>query len=140
MMDAECVLDALTDMERHVELMAKARRSGEVVDVVRDFLACWPAERIAGVQKVDGGWAPFDESQRPCPVCSAADVHEIGKSLHCQCLALKATGVAVAPELLELDLFFFFAKLMLESVEPTLRGLQAARPRRQREARLAPQG
>jgi hypothetical protein len=88
-----------------------------VVDAVRDYLAAWPAEQIAHVQKVDADWAPFDENQKPTPVVQPADVRDIGDAVHGQCSALRSAGVSLTPELLELDLFLFLACAKLAELE-----------------------
>jgi hypothetical protein len=104
--------------DRFVCLLAGARGLADVVAAVRDYLAAWPAELIAHVQKVDAGWAPFDEDQQPIPLHRPADLREIYEAVHGQCTALRGAGVTVAPELLELDLFLYFAYARLTELEP----------------------
>lgn len=103
--------------DRFVCLVAGARGVPEVIDAVRDYLAAWPAEQVAYVQKVDAGWAPFDEYQKPMPVYRPRDLRQIGETVHGQCSALRSAGVALTPELLELDLFLFFACTKLTELE-----------------------
>lgn len=120
------VLDALSEMDRFVRLMAIASGTAGVVNVVRAYLAGWPKERIIRLQATDAGWAPFDESQQPFPVLSVNDVRQIGGALRIRCRELRASDLRIAPELLELDLFFFFADESLAVHEPA-RSLPSAR-------------
>lgn len=103
--------------DRFVCLVAGAREAPEVVGAVCDYLAAWPAERIAHVQKLDAGWAPFDENLQPTPLSRPADLRSICDTVHGQCSALRSAGVSLAPELLELDLFLFFACTKLAELE-----------------------
>lgn len=136
MASAEYVLDSLTVMDHYVNRMAKASEADDVVEAVQAYLASWPAERIARVQKVDADWAPFDQYQRPAPVFDANDVRQICASVNGQRMALTTSGIEVTPELLELDLFFFIASLMLENLDADLRDARASRitPRRESPA------
>ena len=113
-MTTDSNIDALLEMDRFVRLMAVASCSTEVVAVVRAYLASWSRERIFRVQATDAGWAPFDEYQRPFALCDVDDVHQIRNSVRIRCRELEASGVRIAPELLELDLMFFFANESLE--------------------------
>jgi len=111
-------LDALSEMERFVRLMAVASGTAGVVAVVRAYLAGWSKERIRRLQATDAGWVPFDEYQQPFPVFSVSDVRQIGGSVRIRCRELRASDIGIAPELLELDLFFFFADESLAVCEP----------------------
>ena len=111
-------LDALSEMDRFVRLMALATGTAGVVAVVRAYLKSWSKERIGRLQARDAGWAPFDEYQQPFPVYTAADVRRIGGPVRIRCRELRASDLAVAPELLELDLFFFFVDESLAVHEP----------------------
>jgi hypothetical protein len=111
-------LDALSEMDRFVRLMALASGSAGVVTVVRAYLESWSKERILRLQAADAGWAPFDEFQRPFPVFRVDDVRQLGGSVRIRCRELGASGLRIAPELLELDLFFFFADESLAVHEP----------------------
>lgn len=114
----EGVLDSLTEMDRYVGLMAAAPAgTAGVAAVVSAYLAGWPRERVLALQRIDAGWAPFDDRQQPVPVCEAADVLQIADALHRQCVALRESGIPATPELLELDLFFFFARQIVEERE-----------------------
>ncbi len=115
---ADYVLDSLTDMDRYVCLLAGARGTPDVVAAVREYLAAWPAERVARVQRVDAGWAPFDEFQRPASIDRPADVHRACNAVHEQCMSLRGAAMVPAPELLELDLFLFLASAKLADFEP----------------------
>lgn len=103
--------------DRFVCLVSNAREVGEVIGAVRAYLEAWPADKVASVQKVDAGWAPFDENRRPTPLYRAADLREIGETVHGQCAALRSAGLPLAPELLELDLFLFLACEKLAALE-----------------------
>lgn len=103
--------------DRFVCRVSGARDAAALVDAVRDYLAAWPAEKVARVQKVDAGWAPFDDSQRPTPLVRPADLAVLCDTVHGQCSALRSAGVPLAPELLELDLFLFLACAKLAEFE-----------------------
>jgi len=111
-------LDALSEMDRFVRLMGVATGTAGVVAVVRAYLAGWSKERIVRLQAGDAGWAPFDEYQQPFPIFSVEDVHRIGGPVRIRCRELRASDIRIAPELLELDLFFFFAYESLAVHEP----------------------
>jgi len=100
--------------DRFVCRVTAARDGLEVIDAVRAYLEAWPAEKVARVQAVDAGWAPFDERQRPTPLVRPADLRAICDMVHRQCSALRSAGMSLAPELLELDLFLFFASAKLD--------------------------
>lgn len=88
-----------------------------MIVAVRAYLEAWPADKVASVQKVDAGWAPFDDSRRPVPVHKATDLHRICDEVHGQCAALRGAALPLAPELLELDLFLFLACAKLAEFE-----------------------
>jgi hypothetical protein len=111
-------LDPLAELDRCVCLMAGAQGTADVVTVVRDYLAAWPAERVASMQRVDAGWAPFDDRQKPTMVERPADVHRACQAVHVQCVALRGAGMVPTAELLELDLFLFLASVKLAEFEP----------------------
>jgi len=115
---AEYAFASPVKTDRFVCLLAGARALADVVAAVRDYLAAWPPELIAHVQKIDAGWAPFDEDQKPIPLHRPADLRDIYEAVHGQCSALRGAGVSVAPELLELDLFLYFAYARLTQLEP----------------------
>ncbi len=111
-------LDALSELDRFVRLMAVATGTAGVVAVVRAYLSGWSKERIRRLQATDAGWAPFDECEQPFPILSANDVRRIGGPVRIRCRELRISELAIAPELLELDLFFYFADESLAVHEP----------------------
>lgn len=134
---AECVLESLRLVDRYVERMTKARTAAEIVEIVQQYLANWPADRVASVQKLDGGWAPFDQDQQPVPVYGTIDISHISAALRDQREALAATRVELPPEFLELDLFFFVASLMLDNLEANACSVPARNfPSRRRAAAM----
>ncbi len=114
------ILDPLAETDRRLCLLAGAREALEVVQAVRDYLAAWPAERVARMQRVDAGWAPFDENQHPAALFRPKDVLRSYHAVHLQCLDLRAAGMALPPEILELERYFYFASLKLSEFEPQL--------------------
>lgn len=119
MQTAEYASGSLAELDcDDICLLAGAREVVDVVAAVRDYLAVWPAERVARVQRVDAGWAPFDQDQKPTAVYRATDVHRICDAVHAQCAALRDSGMALTPELLELELFFLLATAKLAQFEP----------------------
>lgn len=112
------VLDMPTKTDYYLGLIAGAKGSSAVVEAVQRYLASWSNERIANLQKIDAGWAPFDERQRPLEVSGVLDVRCICDAIHCHCAALRQAGVALTPELVELDKFFFVARDRVENLGP----------------------
>ena len=123
MATTEYVLGSLTDMDRFVSRMAAATGVAGIVVAVSEYLADWSQERVLSIQKIDAGWAPFDDRQQPVPVYGAVDLLQICESVRSQCVALKDSGITLTPELLELDLFFFFVRQIVED-----HGSAASRP------------
>ena len=111
-------LDSLTQLDRYVRLMGAAAALDGIVAVVRAYLAGWAKSRILSLQSMDAGWAPFDDDQQPLPIHDAEDVRRICVAVRDQCMALRAAGLTLTPELLELDLFFFFANESMGAHEP----------------------
>lgn len=105
-------------LQRFTRLLAQARDGSEIVEAVRQYLEAWPAERIARIQRIDAGWAPFDVQQHPSPPLGGNDLRRIREAVHEQCAALTSAGLAVDPELLELDLFLTLACRRLEEIPP----------------------
>jgi hypothetical protein len=101
----------------YLEFIAVAEDPAEVVAAIRRYLAAWPKERINNVQMIDGGWAPFDMSQKPSPVNGTQDLRCIRDAVHGQCIGLRKAGLALTPELMELDEIFFIATQMAESLQ-----------------------
>jgi hypothetical protein len=115
---ARRALDPVDDSGHYACLLVRAEGSGEIVAAVRDYLAAWSRPHIVNLQRVDGGWAPFDAQQQPVPVYRAADVRKIRDAVHAQCASLQGAGVAASHELLELDLFLSLACEKLEDAGP----------------------
>jgi len=103
--------------DRFVCLVTAARNAADAIGAVDEYLAAWSIEKIARVQKVDGGWAPFDENRNPIPLLRPSELRKACDAVHRQCSALRAAGLPLAPELLELDLFLFFACTKLAELE-----------------------
>ncbi len=125
MATTEYVLSSLTDLDRHIGVMAAASGPEEVVEAVSAYLAAWSRDRIRNLQKVDGGWGPFDENQRLAPLQGIGDISRIADSMRRQCAGLRDMGIEPTPELLELDLFFFFAREVMEAHAPSGRSAPA---------------
>ncbi|HEX9181653.1 MAG TPA: hypothetical protein VF876_00205 [Burkholderiales bacterium] len=117
MQTARHEFDPLQDPDRYVRILAGARGAADVVATVRDYLAAWPRECVANMQRVDGGWAPFDANQQPMPLYRPADVHKICDSVRGQCASLQGAGVVPSPELLALDTYLFLASVKLTEFE-----------------------
>lgn len=113
---AGIAFDAQPSRDFYFELVARADGTAETIEIVRAYLASWSPERIARVQRIDAGWAPFDPRQRPVPVDGALDVRCIRDAIHCHCMALTEAGVDLTLELLELDGFFFAACEAVENL------------------------
>jgi hypothetical protein len=115
MATAEYVLNTPSKVAYYLWFVAKASEPSAIVDAVREYLASWPKERILAIQKIDAGWAPFDGYQQPQQIDSALDLRCIRDAIHSHCIALREAGVALTPELVELDEFFFTATGMIEN-------------------------
>ena len=111
------VLGLPTKFDSYLGLMTRAKGTSAIIEVVQRYLANWSKERVANVQKIDAGWGPFDDCQRPVQVDGALDVHSIRDAIHCHCMALREAKVALTLEFLELDEFFFVASEMIEKLE-----------------------
>lgn len=103
----------------HAEFMAGAEGLSGILDGVQAYLGSWSRERIVDLQKMDGGWAPFDMNQRPLRVASLAKVHASGDAIHRHCIALREAGFPISPELVELDAFFHRARELIRICEET---------------------
>lgn len=122
------VLESLTQLDRYVRLMGAVPTIDGVVDVVRIYLTQWPRARVLRLQSMDAGWAPFDDNQQVVPIEDADDVRRIFVSVRNQCAALRSAGLTLSPELLELDLFFFFANESMGVHEPVYASLHRPVP------------
>jgi hypothetical protein len=132
---AEAGLEYASEMDRFVVLLSRARKVSELIVAVQAYLSSWPAERVARVQAIDAGWAPFDERQQPVAVIRPQDLRQIYDDVRAQIASLQAIGVAPTPEFLELELVFFLAQLLLQDLE---QDFPAARPLAQASRREKP--
>jgi hypothetical protein len=132
---AEHTFEPQGDAGRHAGLLAGSRCASEVVTVVRNYLAAWPKARVADLQRIDGGWAPFDASLQPTPLYRPADLQRICVAVHEQCASLQGAGVTPVPELIELDVFLSLACTKLAEIEPTLAPQRPTVADRQPESR-----
>lgn len=98
---------------RHAEFLAGAEGISEILEGVQAYLGSWSKERIVSLQKMDGGWAPFDASQRPLRIGCLAKVHAVGDAIHRHCIALRTAGFPLTPELVELDEFLYRARELI---------------------------
>jgi len=117
-------------MNRYLGLMRAASDPGEFVNAVSEYLASWPKQKVEDLQKVDGGWGPFDKNMQPIPLGTVAGVTWIGDTVRRQLVALREAGVAPSPELIELDLFFFIAKQVAQNRLAARSREDSAAPRR----------
>ena len=108
------VLEMPNHLEYHLRLIGGANSTSTMIEAVQLYLASWSMERIAKVQKIDAGWAPFDLNQRPLRVNGALDVRCIRDAINCHCMALRESTVRPTPELVELEEFFFASNEMFE--------------------------
>ena len=118
MATVEYVLDTLIGAERHLKLLTGATRVDELIGAANSYLAGWSKDRIKNLQKIDGGWGPFDCQERPEPIHRVGDFARISDELSRHRLALKEGGIEPTPDLLELDLFFALAKQAAETFLP----------------------
>jgi hypothetical protein len=131
----EHAFDSSKDASRCASLLAGARSAPDVVTAVRSYLAAWPKARVADLQRIDGGWAPFDADLQPTPLYRPADLQRICDAVHGQFASLQGAGVAPAPELLELDTFLCLACAKLAQIEPGLAPQRSGLADRQPESR-----
>ncbi len=115
MANAGFVLDMPPTMGYYIELMARADGIPAILDAVQDYLASWSKERIASIQKIDAGWAPFTAGEQPLEISDALSVRCIRDAIHHQCIALREVSVALTPELVELEEFFHVATELVEN-------------------------
>jgi hypothetical protein len=116
---------------RFLELMAAAERPFAVLNVVQSYLDAWPKERIASLQSVDGGWAPFDRGLRPLQVNTIGHLKGFRDAVHRQCLALKEANFRLTPEIMELDEILSIASQYAEALRtPEFKERSAAVSRR----------
>jgi len=106
---AEAVLDSLSAIDRYVRLMAVVPSIEAIASVLNTYLTSWSEERVERLQAIDGGWGPFDERQRPMPIYGAGDIFFLARTVREHCKAVRAAGIDVTSDLLELDLMLRFA-------------------------------
>jgi hypothetical protein len=110
------VVDAPPKIAHYLWLTARAGGTSGVIEVAQEYLESWSGKSVANVQKVDAGWAPFDANQRPQQLNSASDLRCIRDAIHAHCMALREARMALPPELVELDEFFFVATELTEAL------------------------
>jgi len=104
-------------LPHYLDLVAAAEVPAAVLRAVQSYLNAWPKERVEAVQKIDGGWAPFDWSGQPLRVNGVRDLRRISDAVHRHCIFLSDAGMAPTPELTELDKFFCAAIDKAENME-----------------------
>jgi hypothetical protein len=120
-------LDAATKMAFYFGIMPNPTGTAAIVEAVQEYLANWPQERIAGLQRAGAGWASFDANRRPLRIHDAFDVRRIRDAIHSHRVALGGTGEAMTPEFAELEEFLFLATDMIEQLEQTAPQVPAMR-------------
>lgn len=108
------ILNVFPGMNRYVGLMHAAPGADAFVNAVSEYLASWPRQKIENLQRVDGGWGPFDENGRPTRLRTLADVVWIGDTVRRHFVALKEAGIAPNPELVELEQCLSVARQLAE--------------------------
>jgi hypothetical protein len=98
----------------HIRRIAGAQGISKIIEGVQDYLDSWSKERITDLQKMDGGWGPFDERQQPLKISGAGAVHCSRDAIHRHCIALAKVGIPLTPELMELSEFFDIAGKLIE--------------------------
>jgi hypothetical protein len=99
-----------------LELIASAEALPAVLSAMQSYLNAWPKERVANLQRVDGGWAPFDNGQKPLPVGSIDDLTRFQDAIRRQCDALKQANMQLTPEIVELDEMLSIASRFAEAM------------------------
>ena len=74
-----------------------------VLEITQEYLRAWPKERVANLQRIDGGWAPFDSDQNPLPMSTVGRLELFQEAVHRQRLALSRSNPKLTPEIAELD-------------------------------------
>jgi hypothetical protein len=104
-------------LPHYLDLVEAAEAPAAILRAVQSYLNAWPKERVDAVQKIDGGWAPFDWNGQPLRVNGVRDLRRIRDVIHSHCKFLRAAGMASTPDLNELDEFFCAATEKAENVE-----------------------
>lgn len=107
----------MPQLMQHLEYIGGAQTPAGVVQAVQRYLDAWPRDRVERLQRVDGGWAPFDMRQRASRVNGIRDLRRLRDAVHRHCAAMGEAGIALTPELVELDEVFFIAAQMAERLE-----------------------
>lgn len=102
---------------RHLDSIAAAEVPAKVIEAIQGYLNTWPKDRVRNLQKVDGGWAPFDESQSPSQINDDRDLKHIRDAIHRQCLTLREARLPLTAELMELDEVLSIATLLVEAMK-----------------------
>jgi len=106
--------DSFPGIGRYVSLIHAASEPEDLVDAMSEYLASWSKHKIENLQRVDGGWGPFDKYGQSTRLRTMAHVTWIGDTVRRQLVALKDVGMAPNPELIELDVVFSIAKQVVE--------------------------
>lgn len=102
-----------------LELIAAAEGQSAVLSAIQSYLNAWPTENIASLQRVDGGWAPFDSGQRPLQVDTLEDLIRFREAVRRQCVALKQANLQLTPEIVELDEMLSIASQFAQAMRST---------------------
>lgn len=86
-----------------VERFAAEEEPFAVLKAIQEYMLDWPKERVADLQKIDGGWAPFDREQNPLPIPTLGRLALFQEAVHRQCLALSQANLKLTAEIMELD-------------------------------------
>ena len=110
MATAQYVQISRAGIGRCAELLTTAtqaqRADGAAVHAANLYLSSWSKLQIWNLQKIDGGWGPFDTAGRPELMHKAPDIARVSEAMHRQRLALNEAGIDPTPELIELEQFF----------------------------------
>jgi len=96
-------------LRRALARIAAAESAAQVLRSVQTYLSTWPRERVVRLQLLDGGWAPFDEKQRPSRINGVRDLQRVHNAVRRQCELLRQSAIAPNPELIELDEVLYVA-------------------------------
>ena len=115
-MNSSVVAPAMREPLHFLERIALADGPLAVLAVVQSYLDRWPNERIADLQKVDGGWGPFDRSQRSLCLNTVGHLTYFQDVVHRQCVCLKEAKIQLTPEIMELDEMLSIASRYAEAM------------------------
>jgi hypothetical protein len=99
-----------------IGLISAVKSPTEVLSAIQDYLNAWPVDRVARLQSMDCGLAPFDHNQRPSPIHDVHELGRIGDAIQHRCVALRQSQIAPAAELIELSEIFYIATRMAEAL------------------------